>query len=69
LTDLANAGVRDGALVSIAQEGEVVRVTLAPNVSPEVAKQSLSASGWRVELTQDEQARAVLALIQERSAS
>jgi general secretion pathway protein L len=69
LTDLANAGVRDGALVSIAQEGEVVRVTLAPNVSPEAAKQSLSASGWRVELTQDEQARAVLALIDERSAS
>lgn len=69
LTDLAKAGVRDGAVASIAQEGKVVRVTLAVEVSPEAAKQSLSASGWRVETSQDDQSRAVLALIDERSAN
>jgi hypothetical protein len=63
LVDLANSGVRDGAIASIAYQSKIIRVTLNSSDSPEAAVRSLSLSGWRVDVGADDQGRVILTLI------
>jgi general secretion pathway protein L len=63
LVDLANAGVRNGALVAVIQESDVIRVTLSQETSREPLVRELSTNGWRIDSGSDDQGRPVLTLI------
>jgi type II secretory pathway component PulL len=63
LVDLANSGVRDGAIASIAYQSKIIRITLNSSDSPEAAVRSLRLSGWRVDAGADDQGRVILTLI------
>lgn len=63
LVDLANSGISDGAILSIAYQDNIVRVTLTRPDSPEAVILSLTSSGWRVDSSADDQGRALMTLI------
>lgn len=64
LVDLAQVGVRDGAIVSIAIQENVVRVTLRNANAVETSARALEALGWRVDSSVDDQGRAQWTLIE-----
>jgi len=64
LVDLAQVGVRDGAIVSIANQDNVVRVTLRNANAVETSARALEALGWRVDSSVDDQGRAQWTLIE-----
>jgi len=68
LVDLANAGVRNGALVAVIQESDVIRVTLSQETPREPLVRALSTNGWRIDAGSDDQGRPVLTLISAQSA-
>ncbi|MEY2722012.1 MAG: hypothetical protein RL597_1457 [Pseudomonadota bacterium] len=68
LVDLANAGVRNGALVAVMQESDVIRVTLSQETPREALVSALSTNGWRIDAGSDDQGRPVLTLISAQSA-
>lgn len=63
LVDLANAGLRNGALVAVIQESDVIRVTLSQETPREPLVRALSMNGWRIDSGSDDQGRPVLTLI------
>ncbi|MFZ9666766.1 MAG: type II secretion system protein GspL [Steroidobacteraceae bacterium] len=63
LADLANAGLRNGALVAVIQESDVIRVTLSQETPREPLVRALSMNGWRIDSGSDDQGRPVLTLI------
>ena len=68
LVDLANAGVRNGALVAVIQESDVICVTLSQETPQEPLVRALSTKGWRIDSGSDDQGRPVLTLVSAQSA-
>lgn len=68
LVDLANAGVRDGGMVAVIQESEVIRVTLSRETPQEPIVRALTMNQGRIDSATDDQGRTVLTLSAARGA-